>query len=144
MTHTMKVTVRWNCTLISVISISLWVNPHTKGDNALLCCRPNLILSHGQSCTCLIKSQDLLSGFNVPESPTANSLVLPWHRHQITFKPARVWAVPHLSLCTLQRFEVMAPTLSCRLNTGGERQDGMETEEWGKTNLCLTSLENVC
>lgn len=158
MTHQMKLTARWNCTLISISSISLWVNHHTQRDDALLCCemaafyscyRPNLIVSHGWSCTRLIKSQDLLSGFNVPDFFSANSLVLPWHQHQITFRPACFWAIPHLGLCTVQRFEAMAATLSCRLNAGSERQDGMETatreqKNGGKNNLCLTSLENVC
>lgn len=50
--------------------------------------RPNLIPSRGQSCTRLIKLQDLLDGSNLPEFSSANSLVLSWHEHQITFKPA--------------------------------------------------------
>lgn len=48
--------------------------------------------------------------------------------------------MPHLGLCTLQQFEVMAPTLSCRLNTESERQDGMGTAAREQKNLGESQL----
>lgn len=113
------------------------------------CDRPNLIPSRGQSCTRLIKLQDLLDGSNVPGFSSANSLVLSWHEHQITFKRAgfepclisacvrssnlKWWQPPCHAELTLKVKDRMAWGLLPE-----NRRIG------GKANLCLTSSENVC